>query len=190
MKHFMFITLSIASTVLCWGMYGAILHWGQDAMANSKLRPFICVGISYFVIAVVIPFLLIFVSGVEADVSWTAKGAMWSLVAGVLGAIGALGIILAFNFGGLPVYVMPLVFGGAPVINTLFTITVTKRWGDVSPLFLAGLILVIVGASTVLVFKPKPIKPGAGHGAPTTQSSATVGTEAEANDGSDDRADG
>ena len=35
------------------------------------------------------------------------------------GAIGALGIILAFNFGGKPVYVMPLVFGGAPVITTL-----------------------------------------------------------------------
>ena len=38
-----------------------------------------------------------------------------------LGAIGAVFIIYAFRSGGLPTYVMPLVFGGAPVVNVLFS---------------------------------------------------------------------
>ena len=36
-------------------------------------------------------------------------------VAGALGAIGAVCIILSFRTGGTPTYVMPLVFGGAPL---------------------------------------------------------------------------
>ena len=73
------------------------------------------------------------------------------------GAVGALGIILAFNFGGKPNYVMPLVFGGAPVVNTLVTITVARQWGQLNPFYIAGLLLVGMGAVTVLVFKPKPV---------------------------------
>jgi hypothetical protein len=80
-----------------------------------------------------------------------------------LGAIGALGIIMAFNFGGRPVYVMPLVFGGAPVINTatsMFKSYInTGEWGSLGTNFLVSLGLVIAGAATVLVFAPKPEKP-------------------------------
>ena len=49
---------------------------------------------------------------------------------GAAGALGALGIIMAFNFGGKPVYVMPLIFGGAPVVNTFFTITAERLVGS------------------------------------------------------------
>ena len=55
-------------------------------------------------------------------------------------------------------------FGGAPVINTLVTIgpgVANGTIGAISPLFFAGLIIVIAGAATVLVFAPK----GAPHGA-------------------------
>ena len=52
---------------------------------------------------------------------FNSQGTTWATVAGGLGAIGALFIILAFKSGGLPTYVMPLVFGGAPVINVLVT---------------------------------------------------------------------
>jgi hypothetical protein len=50
---------------------------------------------------------------------------------------------------------MPLVFGGAPVINTLASIAMTKNLAPPSPLFYAGLIIVLAGAVTVLVFAPK-----------------------------------
>ena len=75
---------------------------------------------------------------------------IWSLAGGALGAIGALGIILAFTFGGKPIYVMPLVFGGAPVVNAFLTIYLAGRMKEIGPLFLAGLIIVILGAVVVL----------------------------------------
>jgi hypothetical protein len=78
------------------------------------------------------------------------------LLGGTAGALGALGIILAFTFGGKPIFVMPLVFGGAPVINTFVSVTQSGQWGDLHAMFYAGLIVVAAGAVTVLVFAPKP----------------------------------
>jgi drug/metabolite transporter (DMT)-like permease len=144
----------VAFTAVCWGIYGPILHKGQAAMSGSRLRPFLCVGVAYIVIAVVIPFALLG-AGSESSGDWTARGVTYSLAGGAAGALGALGIILAFNFGGKPVYVMPLVFGGAPVVGTIISLVLA---GGVtpSPYFFAGLIAVAVGAVTVLVFAPKP----------------------------------
>jgi hypothetical protein len=72
-----------------------------------------------------------------------------------VGALGAIGIILAFNSGGKPLFVMPLVFGGAPVINTLFAAVQAQGLGSYRAFFLAGLILVIAGAVLVLVTAPR-----------------------------------
>jgi uncharacterized membrane protein len=143
---------AIALTAVCWGVYGPVLHFGREHM-HSPLRPFVCVGVAYFVIAVVIP-LLILARGGERG-GWTTKGVVWSLLAGVAGALGALGVILALHFGGKPIYVMPLVFGGAPVINTLLSATFNRAFDQLKAPFLAGLLLVITGAVTVLVFKPQ-----------------------------------
>ncbi len=63
-------------------------------------------------------------------------------------------MILAFTFGGRPIYVMPLVFGGAPVVNTFISM-IQYGASNVSPFFYAGLIVVIAGAVTVLIFAPK-----------------------------------
>jgi hypothetical protein len=87
--------------------------------------------------------------------TYASTGTVWSLLGGAFGAIGALGIILAFNSGGRPVFVMPLVFGGAPVINTLVAIALNKAWASVNPFFWAGLILVVAGAAMVLVLAPR-----------------------------------
>jgi hypothetical protein len=151
--------LSIAATVVAWGSYGVTLHKGQAAMGNSRMRPFLCVGLAYFAIAVVIPFLILAMSP-EAS-AFKPLGTLWSVAAGAAGALGALGIIMAFNFGGKPVFVMPLVYGGAPVVATLVSIAVARLWGNIGPMFLAGLILVIAGAVMVLVFAPKGHAPAA-----------------------------
>lgn len=142
----------VALTAVCWGVYGPMLHKGQVLMQGSRLRPLICVGIAYFLIAVVVPAVKLQVSSEPG--SFTSTGTMWSLLGGATGAVGALGVIMAFTFGGKPIYVMPLIFGCAPVINT-FVVLAGKNIGEVSPLFYAGLILVIAGAVTVLVFSPK-----------------------------------
>jgi len=170
---FLFVLGSIALTAICWGAYGPVLHRGQTAMEGSRLRPLLCVGIAYFVIAVVVPLVWLYTRGEKGD--WTFSGAVWSAGGGIAGAVGALGIILAFNFGGKPNYVMPLVFGCAPVVNAFLTIYWAGSWKEVSPMFLAGLILVAVGAFTVLFFAPKghPAGPtGSGHAAAAAVESA------------------
>lgn len=152
MLQFFGMIAAVALTAVCWGVYGPVLHFGREAM-HSSLRPFVCVGLAYFLIAVLIP-LAILSRGERGG--WTTKGIIWSLLAGTAGALGALGVILALGFGGKPIYVMPLVFGGAPVVNTLLTAFMNRAFDQLKAPFLAGLILVILGAVTVLVFKPQP----------------------------------
>ena len=169
--------VSIVLTVVCWGSYGPVLHKGQAAMHHSRLRPLLCVGLAYFAIAVVVPNL--WLAGVPEASAYTFTGTLWSLAAGAAGAIGALGIIMAFNFGGRPVYVMPLVFGGAPVVNTLFTTILGGLWNEVSALFLAGLILVITGAAIVLVFAPRGAPPSEAEAEAAKDSPSTSNAEPE-----------
>ena len=153
MMQFLGMLAAIALTAFCWGVYGPVLHFGREAM-HSNLRPFMCVGLAYFVIAVIVPLALLARGGERGG--WTSKGVLWSMLAGTAGSLGALGVILALGFGGKPIYVMPLVFGGAPVVNTLLTAFMNRAFDQLKAPFLAGLILVITGAVTVLVFKPQP----------------------------------
>ena len=104
MFHFVGMLAAIALTAVCWGVYGPVLHFGREAM-HSSLRPFVCVGLAYFVIAVLVPLVLLARGGERGR--WTTAGVVWSLLAGTAGALGALGVILALGFGGKPIYVMP-----------------------------------------------------------------------------------
>jgi hypothetical protein len=158
-RELFLVMLFTAMTALSWGTYGPTLHRGQMGMAGSRFRPLICVGVSYFLIAVIVPVLLL--AAWQEPGQFTFRGSIWSMLGGATGALGALGIILAFNFGGKPVFVMPLVFGGAPVVNTFVSVTQTGGWGQLQAMFYAGLIVVIAGAVTVLVFAPKPQPHGA-----------------------------
>jgi|LakMenEpi03Aug12_release.lakeMendotaPanAssembly.Ray.scaffolds.fasta_scaffold167969_2 hypothetical protein len=162
---------AIALTALCWGGYGPVLHFGRDAM-QSSLRPFVCVGAAYFLIAVLIPAALLARWGERGG--WTAKGVFWSLLAGVAGSLGALGVILAIGFGGKPIYVMPLIFGGAPVVNTLLTAVMNRAFDQLKAPFLAGLLLVVAGAVTVLVFKPQAAAHAPPPAAAAVESSAAA----------------
>jgi drug/metabolite transporter (DMT)-like permease len=153
-----YVAMAIAVTALCWGAYGPVLHKGQARMSGSRLRPFLCVGLAYFAIAVIAPLFLLG-SFEEPGGFQNIGGVFWSLAAGAAGAIGALGIIYAFNFGGRPIFVMPLVFGLAPVVNT-FTETISKGlFGQVQSMFFISLAMVIIGAVMVLVFAPRGKKP-------------------------------
>jgi hypothetical protein len=174
MEKFALVIISIATTALCWGIYGPVLHWGQAGMGGARLRPFMGVGIAYFLIAIVVPIFLVYFLKQEADTKyhWTWSGAIWSLAGGAAGAIGALGIIMAFNFGGKPDYVMPLVFGFAPVVNTLFTMYFNQTWKNITmvqgSIYGAGLIMVAVGAVLVLTAAPKA-KPGSHSAKPAIE---------------------
>jgi drug/metabolite transporter (DMT)-like permease len=110
-------------TVGCWGLYGAFLHTGQVSMAdpvNGRYKAFLCVGLAYFLTAVVAPFAMLVIKG--ASWSFTAKGVGWSILAGIVGAVGAFGVLLAFGAKGTPAVVMSIVFAGAPVLNAIYSL--------------------------------------------------------------------
>ena len=182
MKELLFALPGVALTVICWGAYGTVLHEGQAHLGGNRLKPLICVGLAYFVIAIIVPCVILAVQG-KLTGDWTSRGIFWALMAGAAGAFGALGIVLAMTAGGKPNWVMPLVFGGAPIINVI----VATRWNNipwtsVSPVFYAGLIMVGAGAVTVLLTAPRKAKPEP-HAAVTTpaesDSTEQVGKDAD-----------
>lgn len=129
-------------------------------MNNSRLRPLLCVGLAYFGVAVLAPWILLSLETFPEPGGWSNVGGVaWSLVAGAAGALGSLGIIYAFNFGGKPIFVMPLIFGFAPVINTLTETFSANLLGQISSYFIISLAMVIIGAAMVLIFAPKGHKP-------------------------------
>src|SRR2546427_8533579 len=86
------------------------------------MRALLCVGVAYFLIGVLVP-----VAGLsyQGDLhGFTMKGSLAATLGGALGAIGAICIIFAFKYGGLPTYVMPLVFSGGPLVDVLFLVWV------------------------------------------------------------------
>ncbi|MGE0759079.1 MAG: hypothetical protein AB7F89_04520 [Pirellulaceae bacterium] len=164
--NYLMIVVSVLVTALCWGVYGPLLQKGHVLMGSGRMRPFICVGLAYLVVAVIGPILLIMLTGMERGDGlhrgWTATGVWWSFIAGAAGAVGALGMLLAFNFGGKPHYVPPLIFGLAPVVNTAYTMAINpdlraqlKNNVLQGSLYGAGLLLVAVGAVVVLIAAPK-----------------------------------
>ena len=137
---------------LSWGIYGPMLHQGQVKL-GSPFRALLCVGIAYFLVGVLVPLVALASQG-QLGRGWTMDGTIGATAAGMLGAIGAVCIIYAFRAGGLPTYVMPLVFGGAPVVNALFTMYMHPPKVTPNPLLWVGMVMVSVGAALVLYYKP------------------------------------
>ena len=157
-KNSMLWAMFAIGAALSWGVYGAMLHQGQMALGSAQhrgLRALLCVGLAYFVIGVIVPVIALASQGELKLQGFTATGTMTATAAGALGAIGAACIIWAFKSGGIPTYVMPLVFGGAPVINTIVTMALHPPKTSINPLLFVGLLLVVLGASMVLYFKPQ-----------------------------------
>jgi hypothetical protein len=161
-------------TVFSWGVYGIFLHTGQMAMAdpvNGRYKAFLFVGIAYFLTAVLAPLALLMMRGASWD--YPAKGMLWSLIAGIVGAIGAFGVLLAFGAKGSPAVVMAIVFAGAPVVNSIVALLQhppAGGWGSIKPQFYLGLVLAAVGGCLVTYFKPGPPPPAktAAATSPTT----------------------
>ena len=141
----------VAGAVLSWGAYGALLYEGQTQLGNP-MKALLCVGVAYFLIGVLIPAAAL---GSQGQLSgFPMNGATMATIAGALGAAGAACIIYAFRFGGLPFYVMPLVFGGAPIVNVLIAMFLHPPKESVNPMLYAGFLLASVGAAMVLYFRP------------------------------------
>ena len=170
-------------TVLSWGVYGVLLHIGRSGMpagaeaGNAGLKAFLWVGIAYFVVAVVGPLIVLKMRG--SNFSFAGPGMTWSFIAGVAGALGAFTLVLALGAaavtmkGAAPSAVMPIVFGGAPIVNAFVAMMVHPPEGGFKavPLpFVAGIVLAAGGAFLVAKYAPTnqgaPAKPAAAASQP------------------------
>jgi hypothetical protein len=150
-KKSMVWVIFVAGAVLSWGAYGALLHLGQTQLGNP-LKALLCVGAAYFLIGVLLPIAAL---GSQGQLSnFPTQGLIIATVAGALGAAGAACIIWAFRTGGLPVYVMPLVFGGAPIVNVLVSMVIHPPKTALNPMLFVGFVLASIGAGMVLYFRP------------------------------------
>src|SRR6266481_3775683 len=105
---------------LCWGVYVPLIAQGGKELKNSYAG-FLCVGIAYFLIAILFPLGVFWMRG--SIPKFTVPGATFATLAGVAGALGALCVIFAtFEFGGPRIFVAPVIFALAPIINTLLSL--------------------------------------------------------------------
>lgn len=172
---------------LSWGTYVPIIFFGGSELGGkpaSRIMAILCVGLAYFVLGVVLP-LILFATGVQkwSDVNITANGLIFSALAGAAGAIGAICVVFATksaigaaNADGVPpstykVFIAPLIFGLAPVINVLVSMIWHPKPGNWAHFgfempgwkLIVGIVLVGLGAALVLLAKEekeaKVVKP-------------------------------
>src|SRR5688572_4635641 len=85
---------------LAWGTYVPIIFYGGQELTTrpgtigGRLASILCVGIAYFVLAVVIPVALMATRD-DAKPDWKLNGLIFSSLAGMAGAIGAICVIFA-----------------------------------------------------------------------------------------------
>jgi hypothetical protein len=161
---------------LAWGTYVPIIFYGGLELGgrpNARLMAVLCVGAAYFVIGVLLP-LVAFISGWQPWPEVNATGLAFSGLAGVAGAVGAICVIFATkaaveagnalepkDANAYKVYIAPLIFGLAPIINVVVSMFWHPKSGDwfhfgvkmPHPLLWVGIILVGAGAALVLYSK-------------------------------------
>ena len=148
---------------------------------QAGLKAFLLVGVAYFFVAVLGPVLVLMQRGTNWSFTTTGWGGVtWSFIAGVAGALGAFTLVLALGAAGTPVEkgggglgaaaslaVMPIVFGGAPMVNALVNMLLHPPEGGlkaVSWQFIVGCVMAAVGAYLVASNAPTSAaapKPGA-----------------------------
>jgi drug/metabolite transporter (DMT)-like permease len=126
---------------------------------SGLFKAFLFVGIAYFLTAVLAPIAVLWLQG--ATWNFPAKGLTWSLLAGIVGAVGAFCVLLAFGAGGMPSVVMSIIFAGAPIVNAVVALSIHPPAGGLSSLrwqFIAGILLAAIGGCLVTLYKPPPAK--------------------------------
>jgi hypothetical protein len=115
---------------LAWGVYVPLIAQGGKEL-KSSYASFLCVGAAYFVIAVLLPLVMLWYMSTQPPHAPPPgmppldypTGITLATLAGATGAIGALCVIFAtFEFKGPRIYVAPVIFATAPVINTIVSL--------------------------------------------------------------------
>ena len=143
----------VIMTIVSWGTYIPTLHRGQMGLGGSGVHAFLMVGLAYVLVAIAVPGVMVLRAG--SGSTFTPQGSLFTLGAGVLGALGALGIVLALVNGGRPNVVPPLVFAGAPIVSVFVAMLYNPPRESPSPLFFVGILMAAAGAFLVLSNRPQ-----------------------------------
>jgi hypothetical protein len=168
---------------LCWGTYVPLVATGGKELKNSYAA-FLCVGIAYFLIAILTPVAVLWARGTMPQ--FTPTGTTFATLAGVAGAVGALCVILATReFGGPAIYVAPLIFGLAPLINTMVSLIWHPAPGSAfhfglpehAPGWKLYVGIVLTGLGAALVLNSKEEAEGHGKSPPKPTPSVVVSAQ-------------
>jgi drug/metabolite transporter (DMT)-like permease len=115
---------------LAWGTYVPLISYGGDELggkAPARVLAILCVGAAYFIIGIVFPLIYLFYFTEAKDrPAMNGIGLTFAGLAGVAGAVGAICVVFATSnaraVGVSTLFIAPLIFGLAPVINTLVSI--------------------------------------------------------------------
>ena len=174
----------VALAGLAWGTYVPVIFYGGSELGGkplSRMVAILCVGAAYFVLGVLVPLYFLFSSDRKDWPTFSANGLIFSSLAGVAGAVGALCVVFAskaavdaakasqLSPATFRVFIAPLIFGLAPIINVLVSSVWHPKQG--APMRFAlelpgwklwlGIVLVGMGAALVLFSKEEA---EAGHG--------------------------
>ena len=167
---------------LAWGTYVPIIFFGGNELSarpgpSGRFMSILCVGGAYFLIGVVLPLVMFWTGSLGAkwsDVNFGASGLTFASLAGVAGALGAIGVIFATtaaagaareaglkDLSAYRVFIAPLIFGLAPIINVLVSMFWHPKPGEpwhfglksAHPVLWLGIVLVGIGAALVLYSK-------------------------------------
>jgi drug/metabolite transporter (DMT)-like permease len=157
--------LYVALAGLSWGTYVPLIAYGGKELSGNRFGALLCVGIAYVLVAIALP-LFLFITGKEPWPEMKATGLTFATLAGLAGAAGALCVIFAARAAGGPrskeyLYIAPLIFGLAPIINTIVSSLWHPEKGQPFHFGLElpgwklwlGILLVGVGAALVLFSK-------------------------------------
>ena len=172
--------LWVALAGLAWGTYVPLIFYGGSELGGkpaSRIMAILCVGVAYVLIGVLFPLIYLYVlTPAEQRPEPNANGLLFSGLAGVAGALGAICVIFATKSAiaaakaatvenaatvNYKLYIAPLIFGTAPVINTLVSVVWHPKPGQPFHFGLevpgwklwVGIILVGLGAALVLFSK-------------------------------------
>ena len=123
--------------------------------SNGRYKAFLFVGGAYVLIAVLAPIVMLITNG--ASWNFPVKGMLWSTLAGIVGAVGAFCVLLAFGAKGVPSVVMSIIFAGAPIVNAIAAMVMHPPVGGLSSLrwqFVLGILLAALGGCLVTLFRP------------------------------------
>lgn len=164
-------------TVFFWGVYGVLLHLGRGYMpgvtppgpegANAGLKAFLLVCVAYMITGVI---ALAVLKARGSSFEFTSSGISWSLIAGLAGALGAFTLVMSLGAAG-PIYkaaaagaVMPIVFAGAPIVNSIVAMLKAPPAGGFKAIpiqFFLGIALAATGGFLVAKFAPSNTGSGA-----------------------------